>query len=43
MASNQAIEAAGASLRYLPPYSPDFNPIEMASAKLKALKARMAC
>jgi transposase len=33
----EAIEAAGASLRYLPPYSPDFNPIEMAFAKLKAL------
>jgi transposase len=33
----QAIEAAGASLLYLPPYSPDFNPIEMAFAKLKAL------
>ena len=33
----KAIEAAGASLRYLPPYSPDFNPIEMAFAKLKAL------
>ena len=33
----RAIEAAGASLRYLPPYSPDFNPIEMAFAKLKAL------
>ena len=32
----QAIEAAGASLRYLPPYSPDFNPIELAFAKLKA-------
>jgi transposase len=32
----QAIEAAGASLRDLPPYSPDFNPIEMAFAKLKA-------
>lgn len=31
------IEGAGASLRYLPPYSPDFNPIEMAFAKLKAL------
>jgi transposase len=24
----ELIEAAGASLRYLPPYSPDFNPIE---------------
>jgi transposase len=33
----QAIEAAGASLRYLPPYSPDFNPIEMGFAKRKAL------
>lgn len=32
-----AIEAAGASLRFLPPYSPDFNPIENAFAKLKAL------
>jgi transposase len=31
-----AIEAAGASLLFLPPYSPDFNPIEKAFAKLKA-------
>lgn len=31
-----AIEQAGAELRYLPPYSPDFNPIEMAFSKLKA-------
>jgi len=31
-----AIEHAGASLRFLPPYSPDFNPIELAFAKLKA-------
>jgi len=31
-----AIEARGAQLRFLPPYSPDFNPIEMAFAKLKA-------
>ena len=30
------IEAAGAELRFLPPYSPDFNPIENAFAKLKA-------
>ncbi len=30
-------EAAGAELRFLPPYSPDFNPIEMAFVKLKAL------
>ncbi len=33
----QAIEAKGAELRYLPPYSPDLNPIEHAFAKLKAL------
>jgi transposase len=32
----RAIEATGALLLYLPPYSPDFNPIEMAFAKLKA-------
>ena len=31
-----AIAAAGAQIRFLPPYSPDFNPIEMAFAKLKA-------
>jgi len=33
----QAIQAVGASLLYLPPYGPDFNPIEMVFAKLKAL------
>ena len=33
----QAIEAAGATLLYLPPYSPDLNPIEQLFAKLKAL------
>jgi transposase len=33
----EAIEVAGASLLYLPPYSPDFNPIEMVFSKLKAL------
>ena len=32
-----AIEAAGARLLFLPPYSPDFNPIEKAFAKLKAV------
>ena len=32
----QAIEAAGAKLRYLPAYSPDLNPIEQAFSKLKA-------
>ena len=31
-----AIECAGATLLYLPPYSPDFNPIEQAFSKLKA-------
>ena len=31
-----AISAAGATVRFLPPYSPDFNPIELAFAKLKA-------
>src|ERR1700722_18704568 len=31
----EAIEAAGATLLYLPPYSPDFNPIEQLFAKLK--------
>jgi transposase len=31
-----AIEAVGAQLRFLPPYSPDFNPIEQTFAKLKA-------
>jgi transposase-like protein/transposase len=33
----EAIEAAGATLMFIPPYSPDLNPIEMAFAKLKAL------
>lgn len=33
----EAIEAVGARLVYLPPYSPDFNPIENAFAKLKSM------
>ena len=37
-AARALIEAAGAELRFLPPYSPDFNPIEMAFSKLKALR-----
>ena len=37
-----AIEAAGAGLLYLPPYSPDFNPIENAFSKLKALLRKAA-
>jgi len=35
-----AIEARGAILLYLPPYSPDLNPIEIAFAKLKAAQGR---
>jgi len=35
-AARAAIETRGAQLRFLPPYSPDFNPIEMAFSKLKA-------
>src|SRR5512132_2320832 len=38
----QALAAAGASLLYLPPYSPDFNPIEQLFAKLKALLRKAA-
>ena len=38
----QAIEAGGASILYLPPYSPDFNPIENAFAKLKAFLRKAA-
>jgi transposase len=37
-----AIEACGAILLYLPPYSPDLNPIEMAFAKLKTLLRKAA-
>lgn len=38
----ELIEAVGARLLYLPPYSPDFNPIEKAFAKLKALLRKAA-
>jgi transposase len=41
-AVREAVEAAGANLLYLPPYSPDFNPIENAFAKLKALLRKAA-
>jgi transposase len=37
-----AIESAGASVLFLPPYSPDLNPIEMAFSKLKALLRKAA-
>lgn len=36
------IEARGAGLRFLPPYSPDLNPIELAFAKLKTLLRKAA-
>ncbi|TKB63766.1 MAG: hypothetical protein E8D48_03225 [Nitrospira sp.] len=38
----EAVEAVGAHLRYLPPYSPDLNPIEKLFAKLKALLRKVA-
>lgn len=38
----EAIEAVGAKLLFLPPYSPDFNPIEKAFSKLKALLRKAA-
>ena len=41
-AARRAIEEAGASLRFLPPYSPDFNPIENAFSKLKTLLRKVA-
>ena len=39
----RAIQAAGATLWYLPPYSPDLNPIELCFAKLKALVRTARC
>jgi transposase len=41
-AVRRAIEARGAELRFLPPYSPDFNPIELAFAKLEAWLNKIA-
>jgi transposase len=38
----EAIEAAGATLRYLPQYSPDLNPIEMPFSKFKAYMRKLA-
>lgn len=38
----EAIEAAGAELHFLPPYSPDFNPIENAFSKLKSCLRKAA-
>ena len=42
LAVRHAIEATGADLLFLPPYSPDFNPIEMAFSKLKAFLKKTA-
>lgn len=42
IAVRRAIEHAGAELRFQPPYSPDFNPIELAFAKLKAILRKAA-
>jgi transposase len=41
-AVRKAIETAGAELHFLPPYSPDFNPIEMAFSKLKSHLKKVA-
>ena len=41
-AVRKAIEAVGAILLFLPPYSPDFSPIEMAFSKLKAFLKKTA-
>src|SRR5438045_1780190 len=39
---NEAIEAVGATVRYLPQYSPDLNPIEMPFSKFKSFLRRAA-
>ena len=41
--TRQLIQAAGATVLFLPPYSPDLNPIEMIFAKLKQLLRSLAC
>ena len=41
-AVRRAIEAAGAQLLFLPPYSPDLNPIEMVFSKMKSVPRREA-
>lgn len=42
-ATRELIEAGGAAVLFLPPYSPDLNPIEMIFAKLKQLLRSLAC
>lgn len=39
---HDAIAATGAELRYMPPYSPDYNPLEQVFAKLKTLLKKVA-
>jgi len=39
----ESIEECGASIQYLPAYSPDLNPIEMAFSKIKAILKKQAC
>lgn len=41
--TRELIEAAGATVLFLPPYSPDLNPIEMIFAKVKHLLRSLAC
>ena len=41
--TRERIESAGAELRFLPPYSPDLNPIELIFAKIKQLLRSLAC
>ena len=41
--TRRCIERAGARLRFLPPYSPDLNPIELVFAKVKQLLRSLAC
>ena len=41
--TRERIESAGAELRFLPPYSPDLNPIELIFAKIKHLLRSLAC
>ena len=41
-AVRDAIESAGAELRFLPPYSPDLDPIEQAFSKFKGILRKLA-
>jgi transposase len=41
--TRQLIEQAGAQLQFLPPYSPDLNPIEMVFAKIKGCLRSLSC